>query len=168
MAIGDCHVIKVRMRDVANGFGIRVSVWTAGCPHTKICTEHCHNKDTWDWNQGYNLTENMVRRILDGCDKRHIDGLTITGGDPLFPKSREGVEYLCKKFRERFGDSKTIWLWTGYLWENIKDLQLIKNVDVVVDGPFVKSLSVPNLKYRGSTNQRVIDCKTGKAITDEV
>lgn len=165
MAIGDCHVIKVRMRDTANGKGIRVSAWFSGCSWN---CHNCHNPDTWKWKQGHILTENMVRRILDGCDKHHIDGLTLTGGDPLFPKSREGVEYLCKKFRERFGNSKSIWLWTGYLWEDIKDLPLINYVDIVVDGKYEDHLRVPNLKYRGSTNQRVINCKTGRDITNEI
>ena len=149
----DCHVIKVDNYDIGNGPGIRVTVWVAGCSHH---CEGCHNPDTWKWNQGKPLTDEIVGKILEACDKPYIQGLSISGGDPFFIKNREGVAYLCKCFREKFGESKTIWLWTGYLFEDIKDLECINYLNVVVDGKFDISKKDPRLKYAGSSNQRVI------------
>lgn len=165
--IDDLRIIRVDRLDHANGDGLGVAVWMYGC-HWQ-CNK-CHNPDTWKWSKskGVGLNDKIIDKILNACDVPQIKRMTLTGGDPLFPKSREGVEYLCKKFRERFGNTKSIWLWTGYLWEDIKDLPLINYVDIVVDGKYEDHLRVPNLKYRGSTNQRVIDCKTGRDIANEI
>lgn len=160
--IEDCRVIKVWTRDTGNAPGINVSVWMAGCSHQ---CEGCFNPETWKWNQGYKLTDSLVQNILNSCDKPHIASLALLGGDPLFPKNRDGIEYLCKAFRDRYGNSKSIWLWTGYLWEDIKDFSLIQYIDIVVDGKFDQARKVANLKHRGSANQRIIDCKTGDDVT---
>ena len=115
----NCHILKVKTRDIGNGPGIRVSVWVAGCSHQ---CKGCHNPETWKWNQGTPLTQNAIDLILQNCSPKHIRGLTLTGGDPLFPKNREGVTELCKQFRNKFGNNKSIWLWTGYNYEDIKEL----------------------------------------------
>lgn len=154
--ISDCHVIRVDVNDIGNGPGIRVTVWTAGCSHE---CPGCHNPSTWKWKQGHKLTESLVSKILDACDRPYIRGLSLSGGDPLFPKSREGVEALLKAFRERFGSSKDVWLWTGYDYAQVKDLSLLDCVDVLVDGKFVQELKDPRLKYAGSSNQKVIHLK---------
>ena len=85
----NCHILKVKTRDIGNGPGIRVSVWVAGCSHQ---CDGCHNPETWKWNQGTQLTQNVIDLIIQNCRANHIRGLTLTGGDPLFPKNRKGCE----------------------------------------------------------------------------
>ena len=156
MSISDCHVLNVRTRDIANGEGIRVSVWFAGCSHQ---CKGCHNPSTWKWKQGTPLTDALIDKILKACSQDHIAGLTLTGGDPLFIKNVEGVYALCKAFRAKFQNSKSIWLWTGYKYEDIKYPELLNLLDVVIDGKFEESLKDPRLLYRGSSNQKVIYLK---------
>lgn len=154
----DCNVIKINLQDVANGPGIRVSVWVSGCTHN---CPGCHNPDTWKWKQGHQLTEKLIFDIIKQCDKPRVSGLTLSGGDPLFVKNIDGLTDLCRHFKVYFGNQKDIWLWTGSSWEDIKDLELFsKNlVDVVVDGEYKQDLKDVSLVYSGSTNQRVIDVK---------
>lgn len=150
----NCHILKVKTRDIGNGPGIRVSVWVAGCSHQ---CKGCHNPDTWKWNQGTSLTQNAIDLILQNCKPKHIRGLTLTGGDPLFPKNREGITELCKQFKEMFGNTKSIWLWTGYNYEDIKDLNIIKYLDTIVDGKYMEEYKDVSLPYAGSSNQRIIN-----------
>lgn len=151
--VTDCHIIKVDNYDIGNGPGIRVTVWVAGCSHH---CPGCHNPSTWKWKQGTPLSDTIIQKILNTCDSPHIAGLSISGGDPLFIKNREGIAYLCKAFKERFKQTKSIWLWTGYLYDEIKDLDCIKYLDVLIDGKFDISKKDPSLPYAGSSNQRVI------------
>lgn len=152
-----CNVIKVNLQDIANGPGIRVSVWVSGCTHK---CPGCHNPDTWKWKQGTPLTEKLLQTILDKCNSDHIAGLTLSGGDPLFIKNIPAVTELCKRFKVNYGQ-KDIWLWTGSNWEDIKDLEIFKKniVDVVVDGEYKQDQKDVSLVYCGSRNQRVIDVK---------
>lgn len=152
------NILKVFTDDIANGPGIRVSVWFAGCSHQ---CKGCHNPETWKYNQGKDLTFTLIRKIVELCDKPYIRGLTLTGGDPLFIKNREGVSYLCDDFKLKFGNTKDIWCWTGYTWEEIKEDYLIKYnfFDVLVDGRFDLRKKAVNLPYSGSSNQRVIDVR---------
>lgn len=164
MSIEDCHIIKVDTNDIGNGKGIRTVVWVAGCSHGVKRLEDrksgqcygCHNPETWKWNQGHKLTQKLIDLILDSIDKPHIDGLTISGGDPLFVKNRQGVTELCRQFRARFGNTKSIWLWTGYMYDDVKDLDVMRYIDVLVDGPYICELKDMTLPYCGSSNQRVI------------
>lgn len=151
----DCHVLKLRTNDIANGPGIRVSLWVAGCIHH---CKGCHNPDTWKWKQGVPLSKDLILKIFKECSKPHIRGLTLTGGDPLFTKNYQGIYLLCKEFKNYFGSYKDIWLWTGSSWEDIKGLEIFKEnlVDVVVDGKFLIDQKDPTLPYSGSKNQRVI------------
>ena len=161
MSISDCHIIRVDKFDIANGKGIGVLVWTAGCMHQ---CKNCHNPETWKWNQGVQLNQQRIDKILDACDNPQIERLTISGGDPLFVKNREGVAELAKQFKVRFGNTKSLWLWTGYLFEQVKDLEVIKYLDVIVDGKYEESLKNVSLPYCGSSNQRVLRLIDGKVI----
>ena len=172
MSVCDCHIIKVDTNEIGNGNGIRTVVWVAGCSHGVKRLEDrkpgqcygCHNPETWKWNQGHQLTQKLIDIILDSVDHPHIDGMTLSGGDPLFVKNREGITELCKQFRARFANSKTIWLWTGYLYEQVNDLEVMKYVDVVVDGPFICENKDVTLPYCGSENQRVIRIVDGNRV----
>ena len=156
---------KIRSRDISNGPGFRVSLFTQGCMNH---CEGCFNKETWDLNGGYEWTEEKQNILLDLCDKDYIQGLSILGGEPFlhFKEDRGclGLLNLLCKFKERF-PKKDVWVWTGYELEDIiifggaTALALLRHIDVIVDGPFIQSEKELGLKYRGSKNQRVIDVK---------
>lgn len=151
------HINKVDVYDIGNGPGVGVVVWFQGCPHVKICgADHCHNPETHDWNAGIELTSERIDKIINACNKPHIDRLTLSGGDPLHPFNRDGAYQLVKRFREKFGNTKQVLLWTGYLYEQIEQLPIIDLIDTLIDGPFDHKLYNPKLQYRGSSNQRVI------------
>lgn len=139
--------------DMLNGDGLRVVLWVSGCSH---CCEGCQNPVTWDSEGGLPFDAAAKQEVFDELAKDYISGITFSGGDPLFFKNRPDVAELIAEIRETFPD-KTIWLYTGYEWETIRDLPMMKQIDVVIDGPFVLSLLDNQLKWRGSSNQRVID-----------
>lgn len=141
--------------DMLNGDGLRVVLWLAGCPHR--CPE-CHNPVTWDENGGIPFDDNAKNELFEIINKPYISGITFSGGDPLLLENIPELTVLIKEIKEKFPD-KTIWLYTGYLWKEIKDLELIQYIDVVVDGRFLVNLKDNQLKWRGSSNQRVIDVK---------
>ncbi len=141
--------------DMLNGDGLRVVLWLAGCPHR--CPE-CHNPVTWDENGGIPFDDNAKNELFEILNKPYISGITFSGGDPLLLQNIPELTVLIKEIKEKFPD-KTIWLYTGYLWKEIKDLELIHYIDVVVDGRFLVNLKDNQLKWRGSSNQRVIDVK---------
>lgn len=140
-----------------NGDGLRVVLWVSGCSH--YC-KGCHNQVTWDPTDGLLFDESAKQEIFTELSKSYISGLTLSGGDPLFHGNREVISALVKEVKERFPE-KTVWLYTGYRWEEIVDLPLIQYVDVLVDGKFVEELKDDQLHWRGSSNQRIIDVKTG-------
>lgn len=154
--MNNCHILQVKLNDVGNGPGIRTSVWVAGCSHH---CEGCHNPETWKWTQGVSLNPSLIQKIVESCKPSYIDGLSLTGGDPLFPKNRTGILELCKAFRNTYGSSKSIWLWTGYLYSEVKDLEVIKYLDVLIDGKYYKIQKDVSLPYCGSRNQKVIYLK---------
>ena len=139
--------------DMLNGDGLRVVLWVSGCSH---CCEGCQNPVTWDSEGGLPFDAAAKQEVFDELAKDYISGITFSGGDPLFFKNRPDVAELIAEIRETFPD-KTIWPYTGYEWETIRDLPMMKQIDVVIDGPFVLSLLDNQLKWRGSSNQRVID-----------
>lgn len=151
--ISDCHVLRIKNYDIANGPGVRVSVWFAGCSHH---CRGCHNPETWKWTQGKSLDSSLVNQILDLCEKPYISGLTLTGGDPMFIKNREGLLYLLEEFRRKFGDSKTVWMWTGYTLEELDNDLILDYIDTLIDGKYDEALKDVSLPYAGSSNQRVI------------
>ena len=143
----------IRQTDISNGPGIRVSIFMQGCVfHCK----NCFNPDTWDFKAGSEFTDETIEKVLELCEPSYIKGLSILGGEPMHPKNIEGTTKLAKMFKEKFPD-KTIWSWTGYTFDDIKDNEVFKYIDVLVDGRFVDELRNPNLKWKGSSNQRVID-----------
>lgn len=139
--------------DMLNGDGLRVVLWVAGCGHA---CPGCHNPITWDENGGLLFDEAAKQEIFDELSKDYVAGVTFSGGDPLYPANREQVGALAQEIRERFPE-KTIWLYTGYRFEQIADLPFLGAIDVVVDGPFIEAQKDTQLHWRGSANQRVID-----------
>lgn len=141
--------------DMLNGTGLRVVLWVAGCSHG--CKE-CHNPVTWDINGGLPFDASAKEELFTELSKSYIEGITLSGGDPLHPLNREDIFLLVKEIKDRFPD-KNIWLYTGYSWEEILGLPLVSLVDVVVDGEFKIDLKDAKLHWRGSSNQKVIDVK---------
>ena len=147
---------KIRKMDISNGPGIRVSIFMQGC--TFNC-KNCFNKETHDFNGGKEFTDEVIEKVIKLAEPDEIKGLSILGGEPLHPKNIEGTTKLAKKFKSVYKD-KTIWLWTGFLFDkNLKDFELLNYIDVLVDGAYKDELHDFRLKYRGSSNQRVIDVK---------
>ncbi len=145
---------KIRKMDIADGPGIRVSIFMQGC--TFNC-EKCFNPDTHDFNGGKEFNQDTINRILELGENENIQGLSILGGEPMHPKNIEGTTELAKAFKEKF-PNKTVWSWTGFSFDkDLKDKEVSKYIDVLVDGQYVDSLRNPKLKYSGSSNQRVID-----------
>ncbi len=145
---------KIRKVDISNGPGVRVSIFFQGCAfHCK----GCFNEETWDFNGGKEFTDDTIKEVLDLCDKDHVKGLSILGGEPMNPKNIEGTTKLAAAFKERY-PNKTIWMWSGYTFEDYLSKQdVMKYIDVVVDGQFEIDKKDPRLRFKGSSNQRVID-----------
>lgn len=147
---------KIRKMDISDGPGVRVSIFMQGC--TFNC-KNCFNPETHDFCGGKEFTDETIKRVLELCEKDHIVGLSILGGEPMNPKNIEGTTKLAKAFKEKF-PNKTIWSWTGFLFDrDLKDKEVMKYIDVLVDGQYKDELHDFRLKYRGSSNQRVIDVK---------
>lgn len=142
----------IKQLDIANGPGCRVSIFVSGCEHR---CKNCFNPETWDFNHGKKFTDQTIERILELAKPDHISGLSILGGEPLHPRNILEVLKLARKFKETY-PTKTVWIWTGYLFEDYANYYT-ENIDVIVDGKFVEELKDLRLKYRGSSNQRVID-----------
>ncbi len=146
---------KIRKMDISNGPGVRVSLFFQGCHfHCK----GCFNAETWDFNGGKEFNDDIINHILDLCSNDVISGLSILGGEPMHPVNILGTTKLAKLFKEKYPE-KTIWVWSGFLFDNLKDKEVINYIDVLVDGRFEIDKSSPLLKYKGSSNQRVIDIK---------
>ena len=145
---------KIRKMDISNGPGVRVSIFMQGCA---FHCENCFNKETWDFNGGTDFTEETIKKVLELCDKDYIVGLSILGGEPMHPNNIDGTTALAKAFKEKF-PNKNLWVWSGYLFDkDLKDKEVLKYIDVLVDGQFINNLHNPTLKWKGSSNQRVID-----------
>ncbi len=145
----------ITKEDMLNGEGLRVVLWVSGCEHH---CKNCQNPITWDKNCGLKFDKEAEKELFDALDKAYIDGITFSGGDPLMPYNRSEVFRLIKKCRKLY-PNKTIWIYTGYVWEQIKDLEEISDIDVIAEGKFVEELKDNNLEWVGSSNQRVIDVK---------
>lgn len=156
---------KIRKMDISNGKGVRVSIFVQGC--TFNC-KNCFNPETHDFNGGKEFTNDTINRVLELCQNENVEGLSILGGEPMHPNNIDGVTKLAKAFKEKF-PNKNIWAWTGFTYENyMKDREILKYLDVLVDGQYVDELHDFTLKWRGSSNQRVIDIpktlKEGKVV----
>ena len=151
--------------DVANGPGVRVSVFVSGCNHH---CKGCFNQIAWDFEYGEKFTEDTINQVIKDLDHDYIEGLSLLGGEPLEHSNQQGLLPLIKKLKEK-PPNKTIWCYTGFdfekdvmgkmynTWDETKEL--ISNIDVIVDGKFEQELKNPSLKFRGSENQRLIDVK---------
>ena len=157
----------IRQLDIANGPGVRVSLFVQGC--TFNCPG-CFNTVARDFEGGTEFTEQTVELLLELAKPDHISGLSILGGEPLHFRNSAEVLKLARRFKKAYPE-KTIWLWTGFLIEDVLELLVDSGIDVVVDGLFKEELKDPRLKYCGSSNQRVIDLKetlrTGDIILNE-
>ena len=157
----------IKQYDVANGPGVRVSVFVSGCRHA---CPGCFNKEAWDFNYGKPFTEETMKYIVNLLDFEPYKGITYLGGEPFEKENQHGLLELSKKIRAKHPD-KSIWCFTGYEFE--KDIlnrmcsgddwpdakELLSYIDVLVDGRFIESLKDLNLRFRGSSNQRIIDVK---------
>ena len=147
---------KIRKMDIANGPGVRVSIFMQGC---EFHCKNCFNQETWGFDGGEEFTDETIKKVLNACDNEYIEGLSILGGEPMHPKNIEGTTKLAKAFKEKF-PNKTLWAWSGFTFEKyLKDKLVLNYVDVLVDGQYVDELHNPTLKWKGSSNQRVIDVK---------
>jgi anaerobic ribonucleoside-triphosphate reductase activating protein len=145
---------KIRKMDISDGPGVRVSIFMQGC---EFHCKNCFNPETWDFETGKEFTDETISRVLELCDNPNISGLSILGGEPMHPTNIEGTTKLAKAFKTKFPE-KTLWAWSGFLFDKwVKDKEVAKYLDVLVDGQYVYELRNPTLKWKGSSNQRVID-----------
>ncbi len=157
---------NIKNYDIANGTGIRVSLFVSGCPHH---CKGCFNPETWDYAYGKEYTEAIENMIIELLKPDYIAGLTLLGGEPFAPANQPALLKLLKKIRQVYGDRKNIWSYTGYVYPmdmvqggrayTDSTRQMLEQLDVLVDGPFVEHLKDISLKFRGSSNQRLIDIK---------
>ena len=140
--------------DISNGPGVRVSIFMQGCHfHCK----NCFNPETWNFEGGKEFNDNTINKVLELCNKDEVKGLSILGGEPMHPNNIEGTTKLAKAFKEKYPD-KDIWVWSGFRFdEDLKDKEVLNYIDVLVDGTYKDELHNPTLKWKGSSNQRVID-----------
>ena len=165
---------SIRECDIANGEGVRVSLFVSGCTHR---CKGCFNPDQWSFDCGDPFDEAVEERLLDLLSPSHIAGLSILGGEPMEPSNQRALVPFLRRVRERFGDSKTVWVYTGCVletellaesrWRTELTDEFLSLVDVLVDGPFVEELKDISLRFRGSSNQRIIELRKTKQTTKE-
>lgn len=153
--------LKIEKCSINNGYGIRCVIWCSGCSHR---CKGCHNQETWNYNIGTEFTQDDVDWVLDYLSNDYVDGVTFSGGDPLEDCNIEAFTNLAKQIKDKFGDSKSIWVYTGYTYEEVKDKDIFNFIDVLVDGQFELDKRDITLAFRGSSNQRIIDVKKGCSI----
>lgn len=142
----------VKTVDVANGPGVRVSLFVSGCRNH---CPGCFNPETWDFSYGQPFTKKTEKEIMKALRPSWIQGLSILGGDPMEPENQKALLPLLKRIRVFLPD-KDVWLYTGYHFEDVSGSPLLSYVDVVVDGPFIEAEKDAGLAFRGSRNQRII------------
>lgn len=155
------HFASIKNFDIANGVGVRVSLFVSGCNHH--CKE-CFNQEAWDFNYGEEFTDNEMNKIIDMLKPDYIKGLTLLGGEPMELVNQKGILPLVKKVKELY-PNKTIWCYSGFTFEQIMKMmeewettrELVKYFDVLVDGKFMIEKKDLSIKFRGSSNQRLID-----------
>ena len=145
---------KIRKMDISNGPGVRISIFMQGCAFN---CEKCFNPETHNFEGGKEFNDQTIDRVIELCQNENINGLSILGGEPLHPKNIEGTTKLVKTFKEKL-PNKNVWIWSGFSFDtDLKDKEVMKYTDVLVDGRYVDKLNNHTLKWRGSENQRVID-----------
>lgn len=153
----------IKKFDIANGPGVRVSVFVSGCRH--FC-KNCFNSEAWDFSYGKPFTDEVLEELVNATSPDYINGFSVLGGEPFEPENQDGVLRIVKTIKTKF-PQKNIWIYTGFLFDEqllkgtVGDLdtvtQILKYTDVLVDGKFVEELKSPDLLFRGSSNQRIID-----------
>ncbi len=161
------HYGAIKKTDIANGSGVRVSLFVSGCRnHCKGCFQ----PQTWDFEYGQPFTKDTEDEIMKALRPSWIQGFSILGGEPMEPENQKTLLPFIKRIRQKYSD-KDIWLYSGYVYEEIKDFELLQYVDVLVDGPFVEEMKDPSLAFRGSRNQRILNVpeslKAGKAVLED-
>lgn len=155
---GRYHIAKVEPRTFVDGEGVRCSIYLSGCPFDCM---GCYNLAAQNFTYGEVCSDELIEEIMSHCEADYISGLSILGGEPFC--NLKLAERIVSEFRERFGNSKTIWVWSGFIFEylknDVKRHYLLNNIDFLVDGPFMQQLYKPNLAFRGSLNQRIIDVR---------
>lgn len=158
------NYITITEQDMLNGDGIRVVLWVSGC---ELHCKNCHNPETWDEESGQLFTNQTLLELEKTINHDYISGITFSGGHPLEDYNIYEITYISKYLKEKY-PSKTQWLYTGYVWDQVKNLEIMQYLDVLVDGSYMDELRDISLKWRGSSNQRVIDVqaslKTGKVV----
>jgi anaerobic ribonucleoside-triphosphate reductase activating protein len=154
---------SIRTCDIANGEGVRVSLFVSGCTHH---CKGCFNEAAWDFAYGEPFTKKTENEILAALEPDCIDGLTLLGGEPMEPENQRALMPLLRRFREKFGDAKTLWIYTGCVletdlkaesrWRTEVTDEMLSLTDVLVDGPFLEAKKDISLQFRGSSNQRII------------
>lgn len=146
---------QIRSMDISNGEGIGVSIFVQGCP---IRCKGCFNSETWDFNGGKKWTISMKNKLLKLLDKPYISRFSVLGGEPLAKQNMQDIYKLCKEIKDKFPEKK-IWLYSGYQYESLsrEQFKVLLFADVFVDGRYDETLKNPSLKFRGSSNQRVIN-----------
>ena len=152
--------------DIANGEGVRVSIFVSGCRHA---CKNCFNQEAWSFSYGQEYTSKIEQQVLNALAPEHVSGLTLLGGEPFEPENQKDLLSLVKKVKEKY-PNKNIWCFTGFLFDyellgNSRaktqyTIPLLQNIDVLVDGRFVEELKDISLKFRGSKNQRIIDVQS--------
>lgn len=149
---------KLNKADIANGTGVRVSLWVSGC--RRKCPG-CFNPETWSFDYGKLFTLETLREILEALDKDYIAGLTVLGGEPLDARNIRLVTNICDIVKRDY-PTKSIWVYTGHNYENISHYSIMDYIDVLVDGAFKEELKDITLRFRGSSNQRIIDVQASR------
>ena len=154
----------IKKNDIANGTGVRVSLFVSGCRHR---CKGCFNRDAWKFEYGSLFTDKVAEEVLDAADHCYIEGLSLLGGEPFEPENQEPLIDLVRLFKQRF-PQKTVWCYSGFTFEEIVEgkaghqptaMKLLSQIDVLVDGKFEEELKDLSLIFRGSSNQRIIDVK---------
>ena len=163
------HYGNIKYCDIADGEGVRTTLFVSGCTHH---CKGCFQPETWDFSFGEEFTSVVAESILESLQPTHIDGLTVLGGEPMEPANQRALVGFLEEMRERFPD-KTVWVYTGDTYEGLIDVasprrtevtdRLLACIDVLVDGPFVEELKDITARFRGSSNQRIIDMHATRA-----
>lgn len=167
---------EIKYCDIANGEGVRTSLFVSGCTHH---CKNCFNKIAWDFNYGKEFTESVEDDILKSCEPDYISGVTLLGGEPFEPENQPRLLEFLKKFKEMYPE-KNVWCYSGYTYEELtgkkesrcfteKTVDMLNLIDILVDGEYVDELHTLMIRFRGSTNQRLIDLnatrKQGEIVT---
>ena len=163
------HFGTIKFNDIANGIGVRTTLFVSGCTHH---CKNCFQPETWNFDYGEEFTNEVAEIIIKSLEPDYIAGLTILGGEPMEPENQCALAPFLKQVKTQQPD-KTIWMYTGDLYEDLVNPksprhtpytdEILDNIDVLVDGPFIEELKDITLQFRGSSNQRIIDINATRA-----